>query len=537
MTQPRSIFRPVFMGGPSFSVKPITLALNHDEIPEGELAIALKNAVPQGFVGTSPYVVKTLDGEYLVYADGTAQFVPLGNSPGERVSLNGGPAMPVMNSGVILGRLDPIQVHLSQDDFAPSNRLLDVRVNVLLSRGAPLIPPVVRDARYTQFISNMMLLLGIRPGRGLGYSGETIKALFQMPPDIWTEEETESVRAAAATPSNEELQDVALVDSLYTWPLGGLPTKISWTNRQKSVAVILDQIVCGKEQVGWRRTGYVGPGFGNPFYCTGASQEGLFRFRGWPSTAAYFGLKPDEEWGHQRLATHNAKIFSDVLRTYPFPRPIPLAPGFWYEANRQKLAELVNNGLIYDETLARFFITLITLDTYNAVSALIIDWAEKRAERQQKWAIIRIAATVALAAIFSAALTPALAAILPAGVPVSAATVASAMTQFAREKFTEADLERMAKGLEEAVKIFEVNDPLFAEEATVALATLDWLSGEFTTSADTLSQMQDQAENPPPTPEEFGVNTEYPESSPLEKALLGVGGAAGVAGLILLLLR
>ncbi len=85
----RSIFRPVFMGGPSFNVKPITLAVMHDEIPEGELATVLKNAVPRGYVGTSPYVVKTFDGEYLVYADGTAQFVPLGNSTGERFPING----------------------------------------------------------------------------------------------------------------------------------------------------------------------------------------------------------------------------------------------------------------------------------------------------------------------------------------------------------------------------------------------------------------------------------------------------------------
>ncbi len=77
----RGTFRPAFMGLANFSVKPITLAVNHDEIPPGELARALKSAVPKGFVGTSPYVVKTLDGEYLVYADGTAQFLPLGRSP------------------------------------------------------------------------------------------------------------------------------------------------------------------------------------------------------------------------------------------------------------------------------------------------------------------------------------------------------------------------------------------------------------------------------------------------------------------------
>ncbi len=89
MSHRRGTFRPAFMGLANFSVKPITLAVMHDDIPEGELATVLKNGVPHGFVGTSPYVVKTLDGEFLVYADGTAQFHPLGRSPGEKFPING----------------------------------------------------------------------------------------------------------------------------------------------------------------------------------------------------------------------------------------------------------------------------------------------------------------------------------------------------------------------------------------------------------------------------------------------------------------
>ena len=531
------LFRPAFMGSPSFSVKPITLAVMHDDIPPDELTTALKNAVPQGFVGTSPYVVKTLDGEYLVYADGTAQFVPLGNSPGERVALNGFGNIPIVNSGVMLGRLDSIRCHLGQE-AAPSNQLLDVRVNVLLSRGALLIPPVLKDVGYSTFVSNIMRLLGIPVGRGLGYSGEAVQARFLMPPGIWTEEEMEDVSTAAAAPNNEELQDVALIDSLYKWPLGGtIPQKIIYWGGGggKVVERVLDEIVCGRE---WGiRRGYVGPGVDDPFYCSGASQEGYFRFRGWPTTAVYFGLKPDETWGDQRLATHNAKVFSDELRTYPFPGPIPLAPGFWYEANRKKLAEFVNSGLIFDEFLARLFITGLVVDTITAVSEQIISWAEKRAKKKQKWAIIRIAGAVALGIIFSAALAPALASILPAGVPISGATAASAITSFAQDKFTEAELERMSKELEEAAKIFEVNDPAFAEQLRIANSTLGYIGGELETSADTLSQMDEQAQNPPPTPDEFGVNTEYPESSPLQKALLGAGAGVGVAGLLLFLLR
>lgn len=81
MARRSNMFRPRFMGQATFSVKPITVAVNHTEIPLNELAHVLKSAVPKGYVGTSPYVVKTLDGEFLVYADGTAQFFPLGRSP------------------------------------------------------------------------------------------------------------------------------------------------------------------------------------------------------------------------------------------------------------------------------------------------------------------------------------------------------------------------------------------------------------------------------------------------------------------------
>ncbi len=531
-----ALFRPAFIGSPSFSVKPITLAVMHDDIPPGELSAALKNAVPQGFVGTSPYVVKTLDGEYLVYADGTAQFIPLGNSPGERAPLNGLGHIPIVNSRVVLGRLDPIRVRLGQ--VAPSNRLLDIRVNVLLSRGAAVIPPVLEDAPYSVFLMSIMQLLGIWPERGGGYSGDAVKARFPVPSDDWTEAEIEGVVATAAAPSNEELQDVALIDSLYVTPVGRLPVKAAWMT-PKYVYAALHKILCDRnDRMGpWVRQGYTGPGAGDPFYCTGASQEGHFRFTGWPSAAEYFGLKSNETWGEQRLAAHNAKVFSDVLRTYPFPGPIPLAPGFWYVENRQILAEFVNNGLIYNATLARFFITLFTLTSYEAVSSRIVSWAEEKAEKKLEWAIIRIAATVALGAMFSVALAPALASIIPAGVPISGTTAASAITAFARDQFTEMELERISKDLKDAVKIFAVNDPAFAEEARIAIETLEWFEGEADASLDALAQMEEQAQNPPPTPDEFGVSMEYPEGSPLQKALLGVGAGAGVAGLLLFLLR
>jgi hypothetical protein len=87
----RSLFRDSFMGTPltraPFRVKAPTIAVNSYDIPEGALGDWLKNVVPNGYSGTSPRVVKTLDGEFLVYADGTAQFVPLGRAAGPRIQI------------------------------------------------------------------------------------------------------------------------------------------------------------------------------------------------------------------------------------------------------------------------------------------------------------------------------------------------------------------------------------------------------------------------------------------------------------------
>lgn len=83
-----------FQGVVGQGVKPITLAVYSYDIPRNELKDVLKRALPIGWTGTSPQVVKTLDGEYLIYADGSAQFVPLGRAPSERFQLGRLPSRP-----------------------------------------------------------------------------------------------------------------------------------------------------------------------------------------------------------------------------------------------------------------------------------------------------------------------------------------------------------------------------------------------------------------------------------------------------------
>lgn len=63
-----------------YAAKPITIALNHDDVPPEELGDVLKFAIPGTHAGTSPQVIKFLDGEYLVYADGSVEFIPRGGA-------------------------------------------------------------------------------------------------------------------------------------------------------------------------------------------------------------------------------------------------------------------------------------------------------------------------------------------------------------------------------------------------------------------------------------------------------------------------
>lgn len=83
MAKRNSWFRQNFMGADAFhsGVTPITLAVYAREIPPERLKEVLKSKIPPGYVGTYPLVVKCLDGEWNVSANGSVQFFPLGQSP------------------------------------------------------------------------------------------------------------------------------------------------------------------------------------------------------------------------------------------------------------------------------------------------------------------------------------------------------------------------------------------------------------------------------------------------------------------------
>ncbi len=86
-TEPTGITGAMGVVRPGGGVAPITLALNSIDIPEHELRDVLKKIVPNGYAGSSPQVIKTLDGEFLVYLDDTYEFVPLGGQSHNRIPI------------------------------------------------------------------------------------------------------------------------------------------------------------------------------------------------------------------------------------------------------------------------------------------------------------------------------------------------------------------------------------------------------------------------------------------------------------------
>lgn len=80
-----SMFSRGFQGRPFMgqSIAPITLAVYSRDLTMEQLrTYLLDNTTPAGKAAGGARVVKILDGEFLVYPDGTAQFVQVGRNPG-----------------------------------------------------------------------------------------------------------------------------------------------------------------------------------------------------------------------------------------------------------------------------------------------------------------------------------------------------------------------------------------------------------------------------------------------------------------------
>lgn len=368
---------------------------------------------------------------------------------------------------------------------------------------------------------------------------EVIEAVLAM-----SDEELAVLGAVANGPTPEERSDLSLADSFFM-----VPTQLR--ERKGSFEELRDR-ACGESQGEGRelfpmqgeREFAWGSLAGNAFFCP---QPVPFPYKVTAvirSPAEYFRLDRGAKWGDLRLVAANALMVMKVLENYPLPRPISAMPGVWYAHVRDKMNEFIRQGVPLNEPLIRMWVTLATIDSYDAVSAEIVHRLRRRERRQRRMGIIRAVALGVTLAILTAGIGLALAPLLPAGAVITGAEVATAVTTALELGLSVQERKEAAEGLEKIAKQFEQDDAGFAAEARQTAQALDYLAQQSEQAAqlskeeaEAIAEGQVEREY---GPEEVGVHDFDPLNPPpapvsVGDLLMGGGIAAGAIGLLALL--
>jgi hypothetical protein len=398
----------------------------------------------------------------------------------------------------------------------PKNRLLDVRTDVILERGSLALPAMIPykllPPRYRKSLPT--------PARQ--------QTSFKWENQIsWSAEERAALEAAAKAPTQEELSDLDVIDSMFGFvpPLPPTPSELAYENI--NFGSMLYMLVCGgsyyypapddRYALAGRpfiQNAPLAPssGYNQVFLCTGA--EAPIRFTAIP-IEKLFKLEPGARWGDQRLVVRNAKVLLDAMATYPFPAPLSAGIGIWEEVAWDKLSEVARYNGVLDAQVARFILTLLVLGTYEQASNEIMDRFEDKAKKRKRTAII-----VAIAlAVFSL--------ILPALVAVG---LSALMTVIDANEARQA-----AKDMIKAAKQFEATDAEFSREITRAAEIIDYQAAQEEKAAgltqeerDALSEHGQEGEL---TPEEIAAKNKKPK---IAEILVGGGVAASLVAFLLL---
>lgn len=393
----------------------------------------------------------------------------------------GQPYFPVIN----LGRR-----FLGQE--IPVNRLLGVRTNIILSRGQLILP------------AEMQKSLALAASKKMQFAWE-----LTGPVDIqdWTPEERAALEEVAASPTQEELDELAKIDSFFDglWCKGPVCTK--GTPYQGNSTAL--QVMCGRD---WRtaetflkyyanNSGYytgTPPWQGaeynvfleklktlnsNPFYC--APWVATIIPSWVPSSSTYgqlqgiareFDLDLSKPWGEIKLPLDNAITFMNVMKDYPFPIPINMMPQFWFRKVTKEVQNLIHQPVRIPAELVDFWATMSILINYDAVSKEIVEELKRRAEKQMiidilTNLIIGVTVSVAIAGV-AAAIAP----LLPAGIPTTEVlnSVKTAIDQIVSIE----EKKQAARDMEKAAKQFEATDAAFAKKVDSAAKFLERAAAE-----------------------------------------------------------
>ncbi len=252
------------------------------------------------------------------------------------------------------------------------------------------------------------------------------------------------------------------------------------------------------------------------FYCTLDNSKGSYQVpwdtRDWVS---WFGLDTVQPWGGLKLPVQNGQTVFSVVASFPFPPPIDQDRSYFWAPVMQYLPKLANIGQPIDPEAVAAWVTMATIQNYDSIVNRMIADAKAEAKKKKRQAIIK-AIGLSLAGIVAAFILPAI------------IVAIASMIKLAIETYIDLKQRReAAKQMADAAKMFEKDAPAFSAQVQKTADMLDASTAEA------------QA-NTPLTPEQSAavqeVAAETP-SAPVGHYVIGGVAAGGIVAALFALLR
>jgi hypothetical protein len=468
--------------------------------------------------------------------------------------------VPIRNAGSRLGLAGGF---LGQN-VGSTNRLYNVSIPAILGR-IQLAPQIQTYLASLQQQKQNPQPGGFgRFGGGGGGGGRMAYQEPATPPNFppMTDQEKQTLFEVAQNPTDEELKDLALIDSVFTQHYAGSYTTTAEVCNYLSFAKQYGAQIFGEAQGGggavgrgWFMPRYGGSSdaalqpmgayfFAPPlqaqggrawfsaqeqqvklpdssfmkdkFYCTldnsSKSYQVPWDTRDWVS---WFGLDMVQPWGGLKLPVQNGQTIFSVVASFPFPPPIDKDRSYFWAPVMQYLPKLANIGQPIDPEALAAWVTMATIQNYDSIVNRMIADAKAEAKKKKRQAIIK-AIGLSIAGIVAAFILP----------PIIAAI--ASMIKLAIETYIDLKQRReAAKQMADAAKMFEKDAPAFAAQVQKTADMMDASTAEA------------QA-NTPLTPEQSAavqeVAAETP-SAPIGHYVIGGVAAGGIVAALVALLR
>jgi hypothetical protein len=419
---------------------------------------------------------------------------------------------------------------------AVPNRLYEVPVWIILSRRKLAARILGSDGKVSTDTSFMA------QAEALARTGQVY--LYKN----WTAQDLATMAAVANDPTEDELQDLALIDGYfsgtkYAYMLDSYTRPASMSAPRKEEISFISYCSTPTHLLNPRLAGMSK----NPFFCQPAQKYDTPRTMisvwsvPWPGVYNdYFGINPTLPWEEVKPVMLRAIAVMDALKDYPFPPPIDIRPQYWYVSTKSDINTFVRQDIIVTRNLARIWITMAIINNYASVAAWIVHDLEKEARDDKRMAVIKAVGMAAAFAILTAGLgsllAPVIAPLVSAGIPITAEAVASGIMTGVQQAISADQKKQMADQMDKIGKMFEADAPAFAAEAYKVRDTFSYLGEAMSELTEEQQAAIDQVkQNPEYSASEVGEQYDVePSNWPVQKKLLIGGGiaAAGVAAIL-----